>query len=193
MADPLIAYTPANVLVGEAAMYLAPASTAGPADTVSIGTAWSTPWVPIGSTDSGVQLTWSRTTSDVRIEEQSLPVARNVETSNLTVAVTFAEDTIENMKYAYGGGTITTVAASTGVPGTKTLALSDSLDQMALGFEGKNQFGFWRRVIVPIVVSTGTVQTNYRRVAGARLYPASFDALCKPGDISIKTMTAAAL
>jgi hypothetical protein len=193
MADPLVTIDTTKVLFGLVAVYTAPSGTAGPADTVAIGTAWSAPWVPIGSTDAGITRTLTRNTVDIRIEEQQLPVARVADTSDLTYSFDLAEDTMENEKLAFGGGTITTTAASTGVIGKKTLVLSETIDQLALGFEGKNSLGFWRRYIVPIVSSTGTVTTTYRRVADKRMLTVTLSAQCKLSDITIAEMTAAAL
>jgi len=193
MADPVVTYDATQVLYGLVAAYTAPANTAGPADTVAIGTAWTTPWTPIGSTDSGVTRTLTRNTIDIRIEEQQLPVARLADTSDLTYSFDLAEDTLENEKLALGGGTITVQAASTGIIGKKTLVLSENLDQLALGLEGKNEFGFWTRYIIPIVSSTGTVTTAYRRVADKRMLTVTLSAQCKLSDISIAQMTDAAL
>lgn len=193
MADPVVTVDTTNVLYGLVAVYTAPTGTAAPADTVAIGTAWSSPWTPIGATDSGVSRALTRNTVDIRIEEQQLPVARVADTADLTYSFDLSEDTRENEKLALGGGTITTQAASTGIIGKKTLVLSETIDQLALGLEGKNKNGFWTRYIVPIVSSTGTVTTTYRRVADKRMYTVTLSALCKLSDITITEMTAAAL
>jgi hypothetical protein len=189
MATPTIT----NVIVGEAYAYTAPASTAMPVDTVAEGASWGGSWVYVGATEEGVTVNHSADTNEIRIEEQSLPVRILKTTTNFRITASLSEDTVETMKLAYSGATITTTAAATGQPGKKTLALSDTLTELALGFEATNSFGFWRRVYIPRVLSLADVGTPYRRAANNRVYPVEFRAICKPSDIQIVDKTAAAL
>lgn len=182
-----------KVILGYATGYTAPANTAAPLDTLAAGATWLTPWVFWGGTEEGLTLTVGTNTSEISIEEQSIPVLTVVNAKTVTVAVSLSEDTLESMKLAYGGGTITTTAAASAQVGKKTLALSDSLDPLAVGFEAINSQGFWRRVYIPSVLSTGTVGTPYRRAANNRAYPVELHATCRPDQIVIKDMTAAAL
>lgn len=185
--------TVTNVLVGQATGYTAPANTARPLDTLAEGATWLSPWVYWGGTEEGVQLLVGSETGEVRIEEQATPVLIPKTATNVRVRVTLSEDTLETMKLAYGGGTIATVAAASGQPGKKTLTLSDSLDQLALGFEGLNKDGFWRRLYIPKVLSVADVETVYRRAANNRAYLCEFRAICAPSEIRIDDKTAAAL
>lgn len=182
-----------NVIVGEATLYIAPANTAMPADTVNLGAAWPVGWTYIGATDAGVTLTVNTNTQDITIEEQSTPALVTVTTKDVTVGFALAEDTVANMKTAYGGGTLTTQAAATGTIGKDTLVLSDTLDQLAVGFEGINPKGFFRRVYIPVAMSIASVATPYRRAAAKRMYPTTLRAICAPSSIQIVDMTAAAL
>lgn len=185
--------TTSNVIVGQATMYTAPANTTAPADTLADGATWLTPWVYSGATNEGVSFLVSSNTQDINIEEQSTPVMVLTTSKNIRIQATLSEDTLETMKLAYGGGTITTVAAATGVPGKKTLTLADPLDQLAVGFEGINPQGFFRRVYIPQVVSVADVTTAYRRAAGERLYAVELRAICPPSSIKIVDKTAAPL
>jgi hypothetical protein len=98
------------------------------------------------------------------------------------------------MKNAFGGGTITVTAAATGVPGTRTLKLSEQASLMAVGFEGKGPgTHLWRRVLVPITQAGGTVSIAYRRAASPRLYQVTLNMLCPIGSVVIKEWNAAAL
>lgn len=182
-----------KVIVGNASIFTAPANTALIADTVAPGTDWTAPWVNVGGTEEGVTLAVGTDTQDIRIEEQSTPVAVLVTNRNVRVRFAMSEDTVENMKIAYGGGTITTVAAASTQPGKKTLALSDSLDKLAVGFEGLNSFGFFRRVYIPAVLSLADVETAYRRAANNRAYAVELRAICKPSEILVVDKTAAPL
>ena len=182
----------AKVLVGYAKLWTAPALTAMPADTVAEDAGFVSPWTYVGGTEEGVTLNVSSETGDIRIEEQSIPVRIIATAKNVRIRVALSEDTVENMKLAYGGGTITTVAAGVGQPAKKTLTLSDTLDELAACFEGLNSFGKWRRIYIPKVLSLADVETRYRRAANNRSYPIELRAICAPSDIKVVEKTAEA-
>lgn len=165
----------ANVIVGAATLYTAPPSTPLPADTVAYGAGWGAPWVDVGATEEGVTQIVGTNSQDITIEEQAAPISVTVASSNVRIQTALAEDIIENIKIAWGRGTLTTVV---GPPATKTLALSDTYNQFAIGFEALNAFGFFRRFYVPSVLSTADVTTRYRRAAAERSYTVEFRAVC---------------
>ncbi len=189
--------TASNVIVGVASLYIAPSGTAKPAAPATAGaTSWptpSSPWVASGFTESGVTLNVDRKTGEIRVEEQSTPVLITPDTLDVTIDITFAEDTIANMQNAYGGGTITTTAASASTPGLSTLNLADALTAVAVVFYGVNSFGFQRQVFIPSMVAAGKVKTEYMRVKSPRLYPTTFTATCAPSAIEIDDITAAVI
>lgn len=185
--------TTTNVLVGMATLYTSPSGTAAVADTLADGAEWPTPWVNAGATEEGVSFAVGSDTNMIRIEEQSTPVRVTMNTRNIRILAALSEDTVETMKLAYGGGTITTQAAATGTIGKKTLALSDTLDELAAGFEGKSPAGFFRRVYIPRVVSLADITTVYRRAENNRSYAVELTSIAKPADILIVDKTAAAV
>lgn len=164
-----------------------------PVDTVALNGTWPVAWTPIGATLEGVSQNFSRTTNPVTIEESPLPVDMQAATATLSFVTTLMQDSLETIKLNFGGGTITTQAAATGVIGKKTLVLNDDFDYLVLGGEAKNYFGFWRRFLVPKIVAVSSANVAFRRAAGARGYATSFDSLCKLSDITIIEQTAAAL
>lgn len=190
-------YNKDNINVGLASMYVAAYSlttpAALPADTVALGGTWPTEWTSLGASDSGLTFQFARKTNDIMIEEQVVSV--DTETTSLTFSmdVTLAEDTLATMKLAYGGGTITDTAASSGVPGVRTLTLSTDLDSFAFGFEVKNELGFWRRYLVPKVKSVAQVKTSFVRAKDKRTYAVTFQSLVAPEDVTVREMTANAL
>jgi hypothetical protein len=182
-----------KVKVGHGFLWTAPASTARPADTLAELADPPSPWTFVGPTEEGVTQNVATETSDIRVEEVSLPVQINTTSKNFRLRTALSADTVESMKLAYGGGTITTVAAASGQPGKKVLKLSDTLDQLAAYFEVLNSAGFWRRIYVPKVLSLADVETRYRRSAANRAYPIELRAICLPEEIEIHEKTAAAL
>jgi len=197
MANEQPAYTASNVLVGQAAMYLqlynpsVPATL--PADTVALNTAWGGSWVPVGASDDGVTLNFQRNTNNILIEEQQTPVLVLSESTDVSVGVTLAEDTLTSMMNAMGGGTITVTPAASGVPGIAVLQLADDLVQYAVGFEGKNQYGFWRRCLFQPCVSTGKIAAKFRRAKDKRMYQTEFPYTGAVSSIVIREMNAVAL
>ena len=190
-------YNPSKVLTGLAAVYLQPyvpgTPPALPADTVALGTAWTTPWVPVGASANGASLDFQRATDTIEVEEQMTPVDYRTKSLTMTVNIELAEDDLQTMQWAFGGGTITTTAASTGVAGTSTLVIADEMSTFGLGMEAQNSNGFWRRILVPQVKSVAQIKTAYRRSNAPRTYSVSFESIVQPSQITIKTMDTAAL
>jgi hypothetical protein len=181
-----------NVLVGISWLYLAPGDTAMVADSVAYGGTWTAPWTYVGATEEGVSQSFERDINFHRIEEQSSPVAVTVNESTISISTNLAEHTLENMKTSFGGGEIVTTAAGTGQIGKKTLTLSDELDFLAVGLEGKNPEGFFRRLYIPRVVSVASVETAHRRSETKKLLPVTLQAVCDISEIEIVDMTAVA-
>jgi hypothetical protein len=192
-------YVRRNILTGQAALYLAeydPDDAAVlPDDEEPLGFDWVDPWVAAGATLEGVSITFAREATDIRIEEQSTPVDQKTTSAGFTVNCSLSEDTLDTMRYAYGGGTITTVAAGAGVSGTQKLTISDEVEHFALGLEGqaKPRTGIatpWRRILIPDVTSVAEVETAYRRAEQQRVYPATFTSLVPVGEIDIVELNA---
>lgn len=183
--------TSTNVIVGPAQVWIAPVGSSEPvvAPTTGLYTP-TTPWVQVGFTEEGVSLNLDRKTNKIMVEEQSTPVVITTDTTDFTVEFSFAEDTVANMSQAYGGGTVSTVAASGSAAGYTSLALADPLTTVALFIVATNAAGFHRSIYIPEVVSMGKVKTSYRRAKAARSYPVSFDSICPPSSIVITDITA---
>ena len=185
-----------NVLVGYTNMYISPVGTANPADTVAFNSDWATgipAWYFPGYTEKGLTVSFDRKEKRHMVEEISNPAQISTESSSFKVQFGLAESTLENMKYAFGGGTITTTAASSGVIGKKSLVLSDDLEVLQLGFEAKNAQGFFRRVIIPRVVSVGKIKSEFDRAKNYQVWNCEFEAICPIDSIQIYEKTANAL
>ena len=178
----------ANVIVGPATLYTGAAnSDVLPANSVALGGSWGGTWVYSGATDSGVAWNVTQNTQDITIEEQPNPAAVTVLTMDVSVSVTLAEDTIENMKISFGG-TLTVNAGAT--PPNKVLTFNTNVNNYALGFEGLGATaGKPRRVYIPNVVSISQAQVPYRRAAEKRMYAVTFRAICAPSSITVTEIT----
>lgn len=194
MAPPVKTIT--NVLVGRANLYISPVGTASPADTVAFDTDWGTgvpAWFHPGYSDTGLDFTVDKKEKRHFVDDISVPTNITVEETTMKVGFTFAEATLENLRYASGGGTITSQTAASAVIGKKTLVLSEDLEVVALGFEGKNPQGFYRRVIIPRVVSIGKIKAQFDRAKNKQVYAAEFESVCAIDTIQIYDKTANAL
>lgn len=181
-----------QVLWGIGYLWTAPYGTALPAY-VDLGdeTQW-TSWTYVGATDQGVQTAYTPSMSLIQIEETPMPVASLLSTATFQITSSLSEENLTNINLAYGGGgSITTVAATGSVPGSSTLNLSDYPAILACAILGTNNLGYPRVFYVPKINSAGTVTTNFRRAANARLYPITLNALCDLSLIQIIDITAA--
>lgn len=189
-------YVRDNVLVGQARPFIQPYDPAVPpvlpADSVPLNGVWGGNWVELGATTNGLEFDFSRKTKKIMVEEQQTPVAITTTDTTFTFGLELSEDTLATMRLAYGGGTITTIPAGAGQLGIQTLAISSELTDFSFGFEGVNEFGFWRRVLVPVVVSVANAKTQYQRADKQRTYKVQFESLVDPTQVTIRQMTAVA-
>lgn len=177
----LPSYQRSNVLVGEAAMYYQPYNASVPpvlpAITTLLGGSWPSPWTAVGATISGLDFKFQRNTQKIMVEEQSTPVQVTTKDTQFTFDAELSEDTFNNMLLAYGGGVLATTAATSTNPAIQTFTVSQELTQFAFAFEASNELGFYRRVMIPIVVSVANASTKYRRADSQRTYAVSFESL----------------
>lgn len=195
-------YDANNVVVGHAMLMLKPWAAADPAfdvttlDEVPLFTpddaAWST-FVSAGATNEGFKVNVETSTTQITIEEQSTPVGETVESKAIGIEAVLAESTLESMRYSWGGGVITTNAAAAGVAGRRRMRLSDDIEYYVAVLETRNFDGFARRLVVPKVSITGSGEVSFRRAADKQMFPIRAASLCKPSDIEIVDITAAAL
>jgi hypothetical protein len=188
-------YTASNVLYGIGVLFTAPVGTAVPSDqNLGVGSAWvSGGWSYVGATEQGVSLTFNPTTTDIRIEEQQTPVAALVDNVSLQIATSLSEETLSNINLSWGNsGTVAVTAPGASQPGKSVLTLSTNFTSLAACIIGKNQLGFARVLDVPIVMSAGSVKTDYRRAANARLYPLTLNAISPLSQITVSDLTSIA-
>lgn len=189
-------YNKQNVVKGMAMLYVAPwtDSLTFPSDDTPLfapdNAGWSSTWAAAGASDEGYKLTIDSSTQTENIEEDPQPVSVDLEGREIKIEAALAEDTLETIKLAVGGGSIAVQAASSTVVGKRTLTLNDSIDRVAAVLEMKNKFGLARRWIIPEMMAGGSVSTDFRRAAGKRLYPLALQAVCATADIRCVDITA---
>jgi hypothetical protein len=194
-------YVRKNIVRGVAAIWTRPQDDTAtlPANTLPLGGDWrdvtlgNPLWTPIGASESGATMRFSRSTNDITIEEQINAVDVATTALDPRLEITLSEDTLETMKLAYGGGTITTVAPATGQPGYRELVVAEDIENLTIGLEGVNSKDQWRRVIWLDVLSVADVETSYRRSETQRLYACSFRLISPIADMKIREWNLAPL
>lgn len=194
------AYTPQNVLVGQAILMTAPNPSPGTGATVpsdsnlGVGAAWlSAGWTYNGATEAGVTLTFNPTTQNIMIEEQPTPADVTVSTTDIQITTNLSEETLNHINLTWGnGGTLAVTAAGAGQPGKSVLTLSTNFQTLSAALIGQNEEGFARVFYIPEVISAGQVQTAFRRAAQQRLYPLTLSAICPLNQIYWVDLTAVA-
>lgn len=176
-------YDPQNVVVGAAMAYFAAVGETPPASTVKFGTPWGGDWINPGGTEDGYRLTADSSTQSHTIEEQPNPVLVTLETRGLGIAASLAEDTLDSLRLAFAGGTITVAGSGLAV---KTFQLATGIEEFAVGLDMDTVAGVTRRIIIPRASGAGSVDVAFRRSASKRLWPIQFSALCPPEDIIIQ-------
>lgn len=196
MVDFIPRYDRRNVLRGLAALWLMDYNPAAvlPSNELPLGGNWADPvlgnefWASNGGTESGVTMRFTRETTDISIEEQVNPVDVATNTLDPRIEATLAEDTLNTMLTAYGGGEIETVAPGSTTVGTQELSISEELTHLTLGMEAVNNAGYWRRVLFHDVLSVAEVETSYRRAETQRLYAVSFRLVSPISQLKVKEM-----
>jgi hypothetical protein len=189
------AYDRSKVLVGQARPFIQPYDPAVPPalplDTVPINGVWGGNWVELGATMNGLEFDFSRKTKDIMVEEQQTPVAVTTTDTTFMFNLELSEDTLETMKLAYGGGLTTVTPAGGGQPGIRTLQISSELTDFSFAFEGENELGNFRRVLVPVVVSVAQAKTSFQRADKQRTYKVQFKSLVDPTQVTIREQISA--
>lgn len=191
-------YDRAKVLVGQARPFIKPYDASVPPvlpdqNTVDLNEIWGDGWVELGATINGLEFDFDRKTKRIMIEEQQTPVAITTTDTTFQFALELSEDSLDTMLLAYGGGVITTTPAASGVVGTRQLQISSELTEFSFAFEGENEYGHWRRVLVPVVVSVANAKTSYQRADKQRTYKVQFTSLVDPTQVEILEMFALAV
>jgi hypothetical protein len=190
-------YDANNVVVGQMAVFTAPADTALP-DLDTFNTAdpfdeafFAGDFVPVGATEQGWQLGADKSTQAINIEEQSTQVGMTLQSQSISLQGNLSEDITKTLVLAMNATSVAS-AADAGSPGFDTITLEDIPIYYAVAGVTTNAEGFGRIIYAPKWTSLGNVSTAFRRAAGQRLYGVNFQTVCKTSDIKIINFTAEA-
>ena len=158
----------ANVISGPAQLFIAPDGIAFPTLTGNVNNfaAFSQP----GFTDKGIEFDYASTDKDIDVDELTSPVDVLITGEKLTVTVSLAETTLQNLFFAISGGTLLT--ANELVIGGKVRP-----SRFVLGIMGPApSTNLTRQILIYRAVPKGTVKMHYQR-KDKLMYQAQFQAL----------------
>lgn len=145
-------------------------------------------WTPVGATDQGWKYGTNKSTQSITIEEQSPPVSQAITSQNVTIEGALSEDISRTLALAYNGF-LTAVAPAVGNPGYDQIVLTDTVLYYAVCMVTSHFNGMPRFIYAPKWSQLSNVSTDFRRAAGKRMYPVSFESLCKPSQVQVINFT----
>lgn len=162
-----------EVLIGTGTLYTAPVGTAFPADP---SVAPSGTWIDVGFSEEGWSFNVERDIEDVEVAEEIDPLDILVTKRDIHVVGACAQASLENLKIALGGGTITTLTT----PNRKKFVPlgTANLDRTALLFRGKAPtvagVAKVRDVQMPNAVSVGAIEIAAKKAPEKSLIAMDF-------------------
>jgi hypothetical protein len=97
-----------NVVAGPGLIYIAPLGTAQPVfdQHGENPVVWLAPWVAVGYTDSGIDLTYTPTIKEITVDEEAAPVLDILEKEKFVVSAHLAEATLANLNAAISASSL---------------------------------------------------------------------------------------
>lgn len=165
-----MAVTASNLVLGSATLYIGAFGAVEPADAK---TAPAVAWTDLGGTTDGVTISVAPEYTELAVDQVIDRVGSRLTSRSITVQTNLAEATLENLKIALGGGTVTSAS------GKKTfdldIANSGEPAYQALLIDGVAPGGKKRRIIVRKALSTDNVEFAYSK-DGQTVYSVTFTA-----------------
>lgn len=168
-----------NLVLGTATIYAGAVGATEPVDAVA---APAVAWTDLGATTDGVTLTVNQEFTELEADQiVDIPGSRLIKRS-FTIETNLAELTLDNLKLALNGGTVTTVAGK----GTYTPTVVATVNEpvyTALLIDGAAPNGKRRRIIVRKALSTDDIEFAYNKEDQA-VYSVSFTAHYVSGTVA---------
>lgn len=150
-----------EVLVGPGTLYTAPLGEAFPANPT---TAPAGNWVEIGYSEDGWTVEADKTLEDVLVAEEVDPIATYKTAQSIRLTGQMAQASLENLKLAFGGGSIAVDTPAAGYD-TYSPPASDSFDELAVLFRtnAPGTSGWKRDWQFPRAVAAGAVAAQFTK------------------------------
>jgi hypothetical protein len=156
-------------------IFRAPIGTALPANTVagSVFTDdWAAAWVPIGATEEGSTLAYEMSSEAIRVAELFDPVAYAVTETSGSFSFAMADYTLQKLKFAMNGGTMTLVSG-TGATALTSLEPPDPADVLRCMI-GWQSLDATVRIVARQVINASAIESAFQRAPAKSLIPVQF-------------------
>jgi hypothetical protein len=165
-----------KVIVGPVKLMTAPKGTSLPAFTGDTIT-WPSGWVNPGYTEDGLTMGYQPTVVEVLVDEEPSPIYELLDKEKATVAAKMSQGTLDNLKLAISGGTLSVTAAGVGQVALQRLDVGGgTLQEVMVGFEGLSPAGFWRVMVAYRANVKANLALAFKRT-GKMIIPVEFDLL----------------
>lgn len=160
-----MAVTTTNLIQGPANLWIAPFGSAEPLDTAILTTP-TTPWIDLGGTQDGVEVSIEVSTSDLDADQVLDVPGTTITGRKITVGTNLAEPTLLNFaRFMNVADTLVTAGtgnvANTFEPSSSILGFQPVY--RALLLDGIAPGGFRRRIVFRRTVQSGTAKMAYKK------------------------------
>jgi hypothetical protein len=174
-----------KVMVGSVAFYVAPTGTTLPNLDGSYPIVWPAGWVKNGYTDAGVDVSYSPSVKEIKVDEETAPVMYVLDGEKCEVSMTVAEATLAHLHQAISASSISSPASPADATHGKFTTLkfgSGVLSEVMIGFEGYAPADTAGGTLLPAVgigfraMAQGNVKLTYKR-ADKQMFQVTFGLL----------------
>ena len=164
-----------NLLRDPGYLFRAPIGTSLPTNTVagSVFTDdWAAAWVPIGATEEGSTVAYEMSSEPVRVAELFDPVAYSVTETTGSIAFAMADWTLQKLKFAMNGGTMTLVSG-TGATALTSLEPPDPSEVLRCMI-GWQSLDATVRFVGRQCINASAIESAFQRAPAKSLIPVQF-------------------
>ena len=168
-----------DVLIGTGDIYIGALNTAFPSDPA--GTVNTSNWTHLGYSEDGWTFEIDRQFEDIMVAEEIDPIDVYKTAQTITLSGELAQGTLENLKYAMSGGTISNDTSNKiknfAPPTTAGFTEWSLLLRVQAPGGGGAADSYNRDIQVPRAVSIGAIQMQHQKAPNKTLISASFRCL----------------
>ncbi len=153
-----------DIIVGPGKLRIAPLNTDDSLIVAGASPVWAPAWVDAGLTDDGLNLAIEKSYANHSVDQSPDWVASTITERHASIATNLVTTTLENLKSALNGGTITTGANwKKFEPNSDVIAVPETYVMLAI--EGNNQSGKKVIVVVRRCLSVDNVSMPFKKDA----------------------------
>jgi hypothetical protein len=166
-----------NILIGSVALYIAPSGTTYPNVDGSLPIVWPAGWNKVGYTDKGVELSYSPSIKEIKVDEEVAAVKFVLDGEKADIIADLAEGTLDNLNRAVSASILIKNAATGTLAATSTFFVgSGSLNEVMVGFQGYSPQGLPRLAVASRAIANAAVKQTFKR-ADKVMTPVTFGLL----------------